>query len=58
MIETFNDLLSILVIGFIVLVCLYFTYSTFSKHHARKFMEFENEYYEFEDETSVDDSYI
>ncbi|NLP21849.1 MAG: hypothetical protein GX368_03420 [Erysipelotrichaceae bacterium] len=58
MIETFNDVLSLAVIGSIVLACIYYVYSTFSKHHARKIMEFESEYYEFDDETSTDDFYI
>ena len=58
MIESINDLLSLSIIILLVAISGYFVVITFSKHHARRIMEFENEYYDYNDDDISDDEYI
>ncbi len=58
MIENMNDLLSMISLVLVIFICLFFAFNTFSKHHAKRLMELESEYYDFSDDDSDDDTYV
>ncbi len=58
MIENINDILTISIIGLLIIICALYTFSVFSKYHARRLMELESEYYDYSDDNIDDDTYL
>ncbi len=54
MLENINDVLSLGILVVIILICIYYTFSIFSKHHEIKLMELESEYYDYDDNDGED----
>ncbi|MCI6272989.1 MAG: hypothetical protein MR601_08600 [Erysipelotrichaceae bacterium] len=54
MLENINDVLSLGILVVIILICIYYTFSIFSKHHEIKLMELESEYYDYNDNDGED----
>lgn len=57
MIENLNDFLSLATIIFIILGCIYYAISIFSRHHALKIELMEDEYYNFSEDNDEEDGY-
>ena len=57
MLENMNDFLLFAFLLFIIVACLIFMISVFSKHHAKKIQQMEDEYYKFTDDNEDNDEY-
>ena len=57
MIENLNDFLSFATLVLILIGCIYYAFSIFSIHNAKKIELMEDEYYNFSDDSDEEDGY-